>query len=265
MLRQRDLGGAAFEGGGAAHEHAGLGSFKARIEDLARGVRRGRLFNIRYLRSGFSAELITSIPAIFMSNRGPNGASKEYQEAAVRTGELSRRFRELRDADTPIQGSDQWNVALRGGRIDKSGLSTEALAALGQWAQSARYPGFMENDLFRRVETADILELEFDDEVIEAFVAMVANLRAVSEVVEVILLPRNTDWVTYTPEVQMRLDKVLGHIENTTGVKVRNFQIHPDITPAHFLDTTHLSYYDGIDIFTELLADTYADVLRKPR
>ncbi len=136
---------------------------------------------------------------------------------------------------------------------------------MGQWAESARYSGFMENDLFRRVRTADILELRFDDEVIKAFVAMVTNLRAVSEVVEVILLPRNTDWITYTPEVQLRLDEVLRHIESETGVKVRNFQVHPNITPAHFLDTTHLSYYDGIDIFTEILADTYADALKKLR
>ena len=230
--------------------------------DPTRGI---RLFNIRYLRDGFSAELITSIPAIFTSNLGPRGASKEYQEAAKRTGQLSRRFRELRDQDAPIQGSDQWNAALRGGRIDKSRLSTEALVALGQWAESARYSGFMENDLFRRVRTADILELRFDDEVIKAFVAMVTNLRAVSEVIEVILLPRNPDWITYTPEVQQRLDEVLRHIENETGVQVRNFQVHANITPAHFLDTTHLSYYDGIDIFTEILADEYADALEKLR
>ena len=226
------------------------------LDDPTRGI---RLFNIRYLRDGLSAELITSATALF--NQGQNTRTEAYRKAAQRTTELWARFNELRDTDASVQGSGQWNIANRGGRIDKSQLSREALDALGEWAASRRYSGFMENDLARRVRGADILELEFDERSIEAFIAMVEDLKVVSETIEVILLPRNTDWVNYAPDVQRRLDDVLRRIESSTGVGVRNYQVDPRITPEHFLDTTHFSYYDGIDVFTKMLAEDYSGVL----
>ncbi len=236
------------------------------LDDPTRGL---RLFNIRYLRSGLSAELITSIPRMFASagsaeareRRAQIVATEEYQAAQERSAELSARYRELRDTNVPITGSDQWKAEIRGGRIDKSAFSPETLEALGAWMESRRYPGFMEVDLMRRVAGADILELEFEEALIEAFIELVIELDDVSDQIEVILLPRNTEWVTYTPEVQERLNGVLRRIADETGVAVRDFQEHPAITPQYFFDTTHLSTYDGIDIFSRLLADEYADVL----
>ena len=226
------------------------------LDDPTRGI---RLFNIRYLRDGLSAELITSATALL--NQGQNTNTEAYRKAAQRTNELWARFNELRERDTAVQGSDQWNVDTRGGRIDKSQLSEQALDAMGEWAASRRYSGFMENDLARRVRGADILELGFDERSIEAFIAMVEDLKVVSEAIEVILLPRNTDWVNYAPDVQRRLDEVLRRIESDTGVGVRNYQVDPRIKPEHFLDTTHLSYYNGIDVFTRMLANDYLSVL----
>ena len=223
------------------------------LDDPTRGI---RLFNIRYLRDGLSAEPITSIPSIDFS--GPRNTTEEYRAARQRSAELNARFRELRDR---IEGSDQWRSEIRGGRIDKSAFSPETLDALGAYMESPRYPGFMEADLQRRVRGADILELEFDEALIEAFIELVIHLEAVSIQVEVILLPRNTEWVRYTPEAQARLNRVLHRIEEETDVAVRNFQEHPAITPQHFADTTHLSTYDGIDIFSRLLAEEYADLL----
>ena len=228
------------------------------LNDPTRGI---RLFTIRYLRDGISAELITSAPAIAASVPGPD-SSEEYQAALKRRAELGRRFEELRGVDAAIGGSAYWDVVTRGGRIDKSSLSPEALEALGDLMQSRRYSGFMRADLQRRVSSADILELRFDDAVVESFIAFVRNFLVISDEVEVILLPRNTDWVNYKPDAQQRLNRVLRQIESETGVKVRDFQVHPRISPEHFSDTTHLSSYDGIDIFTALLAREYADVLR---
>ena len=225
------------------------------LDDPTRGV---RLFNIRYLRDGLSAELITSATALL--NQAPNTSTEAYRIADRQSDELWARFNELRNTDTTIQGSSQWNVDTRGGRIDKSKLSAEALDALGQWAASRRYAGFMESDLARRVRGADILELKFDDRSIVAFIAMVRDLQVVSDHIEVILLPRNTDWVNYAPDVQRRLDAVLRRIEVETGVFVRDYQVDPRIRPEHFQDTTHLSYYDGIDVFTRMLANDYLSV-----
>lgn len=67
--------------------------------------------------------------------------------------------------------------------------------------------------------------------------------------------------MTYTPEVQSRLDGVLRRIAQETGVHVRDFQNDPRITAKHYIDTTHLSFHDGIDVFSRVLAEEYAGVI----
>ncbi|MCZ6458136.1 MAG: hypothetical protein O6766_02130 [Gammaproteobacteria bacterium] len=227
--------------------------------DPTRGI---RLINIRYLRDSVSAELITSIPALLTSSIENNARNVAYRAALVRTDELEAEFDELRGSDEPIQGSDRWNVALRGGRIDKSGYSREVLDAMGAWVASRRHPEFMKADLQRRIESADILELGFDDRQIDKFIELVRNFLPIADHVEVIIMPRNSDWVTYTPEVQDRLDGVLRRIAQETGVYVRDFQNDPRITAEHYIDTTHLSFHDGIDAFSRILAEEYADVVK---
>ncbi len=228
-------------------------------EDPTRGI---RLFDIRYLRDGVSAELITSIPALIGSTVANNVRNEAYRAAVERTNALEEEFDALRGSTEPIQGSDRWNVALRGGRIDKSGYSREVLDAMGAWVASRRHPEFMQADLQRRIESADILELGFDDRQIEKFIELVRNFLPIADHVEVILMPRNTDWVNYTPEVQSRLDGVLRRIARETGVYVRDFQTDPRITTEHYIDTTHLSFHDGIDAFSRILAEEYADVVK---
>ena len=226
--------------------------------DPTRGI---RLFNIRYLRDGVSAELITSIPALLRSTVAINATSEDYRAAVARTNELEARFDELRASSEPIQGSDRWKVSLRGGRLDKSGYSSEALDAADAWVTSRRHPALMKADLQRRIDSADILELHFDSRQIDRFVDLVRNFLPIADHIEVILMPRNSDWVHYTPEVQSWLSAVLRHISEQTGVHVRDFQTDPRITPEHYIDTTHLSFSRGIDTFSRVLADEYASVV----
>ena len=232
------------------------------LRDPTRGI---RLFNIRFLRDGMSAELFTSLPGLLMSQSGSNSSKAEYGEARDRSEEIFDRFNEQRDSSGRIQGGDRWSASLRGGRIDKSTLSEQALKTLSEYVVSRRNPLFMEDDLQRRIDTSDILDLDFEEELILAFIEMVENFKPIADVVEVIVLPRNTDWVTYSPEVQRRLSALLRRIEWETEVVVRDFQTHPRITPEHYIDTTHLSFAEGIDVYTELLAETYAGVIGKPR
>ncbi|MEQ8313665.1 MAG: hypothetical protein RL839_11880 [Gammaproteobacteria bacterium] len=226
------------------------------LEDPDRGI---RLFNIRYLRNGLSAELLTS--ALFLLNAGLPEVNDAYREASLNRSEMASAFFESAPMARNFFGA-VWHEDLRGGRIDKRVLPDEALDALQLWADSFRNETLMEFDLQRRVVQGDILELDFADHLVKAFINMVRDLDAVSDNMEVILLPRNTDWVDYTPEVQARLDALMQRITDETGVAVRNFQTHPEIGPEMFVDTTHLSFANGIDTFTRVLAESYEPVLR---
>jgi len=91
----------------------------------------------------------------------------------------------------------------------------------------------------------------------------VKNFQGFSKHVEVILLPRNRDWIEYSPQGKQRLANVIARIERETGIKVRNYQDAPEITPDMFTDTTHLGRYTGDIPFTRLLADDMIEVLSR--
>ncbi len=226
------------------------------LEDPNRGV---RLFNIRYLRNGLSAELITS--ALTITNPNISEPTQEFRDAIRNRNELQGAFFDISPEARNFFGA-VWHEDLRGGRIDKRVLSPESIEALDAWSDGFRANSLMEADLQRRIIQGDILGLDFADHLVEAFINMVRDLDAVSENMEVVLLPRNTDWVIYTPEVQARLDALMERITNETGIPVRDFQDHPQITPEMFVDTTHLSFASGIDTYTRVLAETYTAVLR---
>jgi hypothetical protein len=228
------------------------------LEDPTRGI---LLFNIRYLRNNLSAELFSSILSI-IGGVLSQSFNPDYSEARNFQNQMQQNFQDSLGEGQFIPDTDGWHINLRGGRLDKSDFSRQTMDALGAWQKAYQAQAYMMADLTRRVDQADILELGFDEQLIIDFIQMVKDLKAVSEHTEVILLPRNTDWIIYSPEVKAKLQGVLDRIERETGVPVRNFQEDPRITPAQFRDTTHLNFYDGIDIFSKLLADVYSDSLK---
>jgi len=228
------------------------------LRDPTRGV---RLFNIKYLRAGISAELFTTVLAKGFSDDSPP-RSEAYIAAMQRRRRLERQFALALRKDLPGHQASPWERELRGGRYDKTTLSLATLKVLKNLMASRRYSGFLEVDLQRRIDNADILDLDFDRELVDAFIQLVKNFQSFSHHVEVLLLPRNTDWVNYTPAVRERLDAVLLAISEQTKVVIKDYQVHPLIGPKQFVDATHLSVYDGADIFSKLLAEDYAEVLR---
>ncbi len=226
------------------------------LDDPDRGT---RLFNIRFLREGLSAELITS--AILLDGGGaPPQSSPERTEALnARREKREELLATFPEGYSPF--SDAWEPALRGGRVRKDELSEESLEALYAYAESFNHPALMEPDLQRRIRQGDILGLDFEERLVQAFINMVNDLNAVSDQMEVVLLPRNTDWVVYTPEVQAKLDNLMARVTEETGVPVRDMQDHPEMTPEMFVDTTHLSFASGIDTYTRVLAETYESML----
>lgn len=224
------------------------------LQDPNRGV---RLLTIRYLRNGLSAELLTS--GIAMELGEDPVPTEGLAEAQQKRRELGRAFMETLPEGESYFSDTPWNLDWRGGRADKSILTPESDAALHTYADSFRQTPLMQADLQRRIEQGDILELEFHEPLVLAFIEMVNNLNAVSEQMEILLLPRNTDWVVYSPEVQAKLTSLMDRISAATGVPVNDLQDDPRINPQDFVDTTHLSYSSGIDKFTDLLVEEYAE------
>ncbi len=227
------------------------------LQDPTRGL---RLLNIRYLRSGISAELITTIPQLIPELDEPD--SLEFIQARQRANKARSDYNLLLEENHGKQSSAQWQILLRGGRMDKSAHSAELHEKMQAYVSAYQHPLIMQSDLDRRVRTADILEMNFHPPLVDAFINMVLNLKAVSALTEVILLPRNTDWVVYSLDSEKRLRETLEYIRTSTGVPIRDFQTHKNINPSHFIDSTHLSTDRGIDVFSKLLATTYEDLLK---
>jgi len=81
----------------------------------------------------------------------------------------------------------------------------------------------------------------------------VKNFQAFSDQVEIVMLPRNTDWIVNSPEGLARLEDAIQQIETGTGIRIRNHQDLPSITPQMFSDATHLNRYQGAVNYTKHL------------
>lgn len=119
------------------------------------------------------------------------------------------------------------------------------------------------DDRLRRITCCDIEELHFEETLIAAFIRTVKNFQEFSDHVEVVLLPRNHDWIQRPPEAQERIRVVLERIERETGVTVRSLEDRPEITPEMFSDTTHLARYGGDVPYTSMLVEIYAPILAR--
>lgn len=230
--------------------------WRVALNDPDRGA---RLLAIRYLRYGLSAELITS--AILLDSDEPKvEPSSVREDAQNKSSELRRAFLDTLPADHDLFRGG-WDTESRGSRLRKSELTEDSLQALDAFVRSYNHPALLAPDLENRIQTSDILGLDFDERLVRAFIAMVHDLSAVSKSIEVVLLPRNTQWVEYTPEVQAKLDAMMERISSETGVVVRDMQVSNRITPEMFVDTTHLSVTTGAETYTRFLAETYEATL----
>lgn len=228
-------------------------------ESPTRGV---RLFAIRYIRAGMSAEMYTTDLIRRFTEPGP-ARRNDFEAAFATTLERAGAFRRAAGLNAPEARTAEWDVATRGAALDRDRLSPDTRKKLAALMASMRNPALLQADLERRIREADILELRLDEAYLDAFVRTVENLAAVSRHVEIVLFPRNTAWVEYSPEARARLARATEQVREQAGVPLRNYQRTPRIQPRHFSDTTHLSLADGIGIMSALLAEEYAPLLRK--
>ena len=234
--------------------------FDILLDDPERGF---RMLGIRYLRDGISAEMITTYfwAAPFQA---PDESSPIVQEddAEALMDKVIEGLNESFAAEYPDYDGSDWYYPWRGGGTIKAERSPETIALSLRYYELLQSDYYMHNDLLRRIQRADIEDLNFDPELVENFIALVKEFQKIADHVEVVLLPKNTDWIKNPPDALSRQAAVLERIRIETGAPVRNYQQIDAVTIDMFGDTTHLNRYTGAAVFTEFLAEQYADLLR---
>lgn len=229
------------------------------LADPERGL---RMLEIRYLRDGVSAEMITTF---FWSEpfQRPGASTTLVEEESVeeRLNEVLGKMGERFEAEYPDYDGSDWYYPWRGGGTIKSERSAETLEMVEEYYVLTQTDYQMDGDRLSRIQTGDIIDLEFDTDLVDAFIAMVRNFKQIADHVEIVMLPKNTDWIINPPEAVARQAAVVERIQRETGVPVRNFQEIDSVKNDMFGDTTHLNRYHGAAAFSGFLAKEYVDRL----
>ncbi|TDR23538.1 hypothetical protein [Marinicella litoralis] len=229
------------------------------LDDPTRGV---RLYNIKYLRDSISAEMITNFFSRGFQEPRQRSELKRDQAMAEKLEAVGEKLNTAFEQDYPDFQGAQWSYQWQGGGTIPAERSAETLALFDEYYALSMDPARLDDDRLNRIHTADIIEMHFSDELVEAFIRLVNQFKTFSDHVEVVMLPRNTDWIIYTEGGQQRLDAAIKRIEQGTGLKIKNHQDLPVMKPHMFADTTHLNRYQGASTYTRYLAQEYQYYLR---
>lgn len=229
-------------------------------QDPDRGL---RLFTIRDLRDGISAEMITTF---FLGDavevpRPRTTLDEDPEEVANRRNEILEILNERFVEDYPDYDGSDWYYPWQGGGTIPDERSEETLELFTEYYELTQTDYYMSDDRLSRIHSADIEELHFNQMLVDSFIAIVKNFQAFSDHVEVVMLPKNTDWIKNPPEALERQRAVVERIQRETGVTFRDFQEIDAVTNDLFRDTTHLNRYQGAVVFTDFIVETYAPIL----
>lgn len=226
--------------------------------DLSRGI---HLFNIKYIRNNVSAEMITSYYSreIFPPQRGQRF---EDDEETIATRErLGKELTELFKKEYPNYQGEDWYYPWQGAGTIPEERSAHTLAVFNDYYAAAQTDARMKNDRLSRINSADIEELHFEPFLVESFIGIVKNFQRFSDNVEVVMLPKNSRYIHYTPAAKKRLAQAIKQIEQATGIKIKNHQDIKEVNADMFRDTTHLARYRGDIAYTDFLLSEYAQAL----
>lgn len=236
-----------------------LSSGEELFDILLTEPRRGiRLLTIKYLRNEISAEMITTFFMGGFNNPGPPSDIPVDEAVRDRLREMGPEFNSYFEKDYPEHDGEDWWYRWQGGGTLAEERSPELLELSKELYQLQQADYLMDRDRLRRIHSADIIDLNFEEPLVADFVELVKTFQAFSDQVDVVLLPRNTKWIVNPPEAIERLRAAVERIERETGVPVKNFQDLPEIQPEMFSDTTHLNRYRGAVAFTGRMVEEYA-------
>lgn len=232
--------------------------FEIAKQDITRGT---LLFNIRYVRNNISSEIITSSFGRMVFPPYQWRQFEDTEEVQQARREIGRKLGEFFEKDYPDLNYQDWMYEWQGAGTIPEERSEETLTAFEEYYDLNQTDAQMKNDRLSRIRSADIEELNFEPLLVESFIQIVKNFQQFSDQVEVIMLPRNTKWITNTPEGKKRLADAIKQIEQATGITIRDHQDLDIINPTMFSDTTHLARYRGDVPYTEYLVEQYANDL----
>jgi hypothetical protein len=227
-------------------------------QDPTRGA---LLFNIKYIRNDISAEMITSFYADEIFPRARSARLEEPQELLDKRRELGNELNELFEKEYPDFKGEDWHYGWQGGGTIPQERSEHTLEVFKEYYATFQHDAIKQNFRQSRINSADIEGLNFEPLLVESFIRIVENFKQISEKVEVVMLPRDTKYIHYTPEARARLDNAIKQIEQATGITFRDHQTIPEITPDMYSDVTHLARYSGDVAYTKFLVKEYADKL----
>lgn len=229
--------------------------FDIALAEPRRGI---RLLTIKYLRNEISAEMITTFFMGGFNNPGPPSEIPVDESVRDRLQEMGPEFNRYFEEDYPEHEGEDWWYRWQGGGTLAEERSPELLELSKELYELQQADYLMDRDRLRRIHSADIVDLNFEEALVADFIELVKTFQSFSDEVDILLLPRNTRWIVNPPAAVERLEAVLARIELETGVPVKNFQDLPEIQPEMFRDTTHLNRYRGAVAFTRRLVEEYA-------
>ena len=235
--------------------------WRTTLEEPRRGI---RMAMIRYLRDGLSAEMITTFMWAEPFQPPSRREGPEMDEAdRERLNDVGRQLNAKFEEEYPDYDGADWYYPWRGGGTIAAERSDETLAIVDEYYALIRDDALMAGDRLSRIRTADIEELNFDEELIDAFIRIVENFKRVADDVEIVILPKNTDWIRNPPEALARQAAAVARISEATGLPVRDYQQIDAVTNDMFSDTTHLNRYEGAAAFTNFLVSEFESTLRR--
>ncbi|MEM7083917.1 MAG: hypothetical protein AAF465_14405 [Pseudomonadota bacterium] len=234
--------------------------FDVFMKDPERGL---RMLQIRYLRDGISAEMITTFfwgeP---FEQQAPRTQLVQEEGIAEALDELQAELGKRFSDEYPDYDGSDWYYPWQGGGTIQSERPAETVALFNDYYRLTQTDFRKDNARLRRIATSDIVDLNFDPELVDAFIRIVNNFKVIADDIEIVLLPKNHRWIDNPPEALARQADVVEQIKKATGVPVRDFQKVESLGDEMFSDTTHLNRYRGAVIFTRLLAEQYQRTLR---
>lgn len=224
------------------------------LDDPERGA---LLFNIKYLRNDISAEMVTSFfgRGMFPGKRAER--FDEPDELHERRRELGRELTELFEKEYPDYVDARWDYDWQGGGTIPEERSERTLQVFKEYYETFQHDTMKKNRRLSRNENSGIEALHFEPLLVESFIRIVENFKPIAERVEIVMMPRDTKWIKYTPEAQARLDQAVQQIESATGLKIHNHQLLEKITPDMYRDVTHLTKYAGDVTYTRHLVEEF--------
>jgi hypothetical protein len=230
------------------------------LNDITQGV---RLYNIKYLRDSISAEMVTNFFSQEFSTPRARSLLPANEELEKQFDEVNKYLGEAFEKEYPDFVPSRWSYEWQGGGTIPSERSEETLKYFEKYYQlQNENTRSLDDDRLSRIASADIIDLDFSDELVEAYIRLIKEFQQFSDKVEVVMLPRNTKWITNSDIGLKRLNETISKIEAATGVTIVNHQNLNVMKPHMFGDTTHLNRYQGAVTYTQFIIDQYADFLR---